>query len=61
QKEYFLTHTPEGNVSMETEFLEPTSKLGVIHTFPSNDYFIDIGIPSDYERAQDEFKRFEDR
>jgi D-glycero-alpha-D-manno-heptose 1-phosphate guanylyltransferase len=61
QKEYFLNHTPEGNFSMETEFLEPTSKLGVIHTFPSNDYFIDIGIPSDYERAQDEFKRFEDR
>ena len=61
QKEYFLNHTPEGNFSMETEFLEPTSKLGIIHTFPSNDYFIDIGIPSDYERAQDEFKRFENR
>ena len=61
QKEYFLNHTPEGNFSMETEFLEPTSKLGIIHTFPSNDYFIDIGIPADYERAQDEFKRFENR
>ncbi len=61
RRKYFLENTPQGNFSMETEFLEPTSKLGVIHTFPSNDYFIDIGIPSDYERAQDEFKRFENR
>jgi D-glycero-alpha-D-manno-heptose 1-phosphate guanylyltransferase len=28
--------------------------------FPSSGYFIDIGIPSDYKKAQDEFQQFTD-
>jgi len=28
--------------------------------FPAKGYFLDIGIPEDYMKAQDEFRRFED-
>ena len=45
--------------SFETEFLE--TKYNVMHFggFISEGYFLDIGIPSDYDKAQTEFKAFE--
>lgn len=39
------------------EYFRTVEMLG----FPSEAYFLDIGIPSDYEKAKDEFKRFEYR
>lgn len=60
-REVFNHSTNEGKFSLETDFLEPLSKKAEIHAKISANYFIDIGIPQDFERAQDEFKRFENR
>ena len=40
--------------SFEKEFLEPQVPKGTLHGYTSNGYFIDIGIPDDYNRAQTE-------
>ncbi len=37
--------------SFETEFLNKNINTIKAHGFVSNDYFIDIGVPKDYERA----------
>lgn len=42
--------------SFETGFLHPESSKGRIFGFPSPGYFIDIGIPDDYFKAQIDFK-----
>jgi D-glycero-alpha-D-manno-heptose 1-phosphate guanylyltransferase len=58
---YFL-NTPAGQAfSIEEQFFKThLSKLRFCG-LKQNGYFIDIGIPEDYERAQDDFKRFEHR
>jgi D-glycero-alpha-D-manno-heptose 1-phosphate guanylyltransferase len=43
--------------SFETEVLQQQVKHGNIYGFIYDDYFIDIGIPEDYARAQDEFDK----
>lgn len=50
-KKYFLEHAPHGAFSLEQDFFShlPAKKLIKGHEF--NDYFIDIGVPADYERA----------
>ena len=40
--------------SMENDVLQPLSKLGKISGMTCDNYFIDIGIPEDYERASRE-------
>jgi D-glycero-alpha-D-manno-heptose 1-phosphate guanylyltransferase len=40
--------------SFEKEFLEPQVVLGNLSGYTSEGYFIDIGIPEDYDRAQTE-------
>ncbi len=40
--------------SFEKDFLEPYSQQEMVYGFVQNGYFIDIGIPEDYERAQRE-------
>ena len=52
----FLTKNFPEKFSFETEYLYPASGKGQIFGFPSQGYFIDIGIPSDYEKAQLDFK-----
>ena len=49
--------------SFETEVLQKQSKALNVNGFVCDGYFIDIGIPEDYERANKEFDklRFEDR
>lgn len=42
--------------SFETEVLYPLSKLGKVYGFKHDDYFIDIGIPDDYNKANVDFK-----
>ncbi len=44
-----------GKFSLEKEILEPLVKQGDIYAVPSPGYFIDIGIPTDYEKAQSDF------
>ena len=43
---------------MEKDFLEKYVDLKAFYAFPSNGYFIDIGIPEDYEKANKEFGKF---
>jgi len=40
--------------SFETDFLQPYVEHIQVHGFISEGYFIDIGIPADYQRAQHE-------
>jgi D-glycero-alpha-D-manno-heptose 1-phosphate guanylyltransferase len=44
-----------GKFSLEKDFFEPEVNTGKLAGFPSNGYFIDIGIPEDYLRAQNDF------
>lgn len=54
---HFLATKPETPFSFEKEVLEKHSN---IRAFVSDFYFIDIGIPADYEKAQTEFAKFGD-
>jgi D-glycero-alpha-D-manno-heptose 1-phosphate guanylyltransferase len=44
--------------SFETEFLQPKAAEGHVNSFVSDGYFIDIGIPEDYAKANEDFKDF---
>jgi D-glycero-alpha-D-manno-heptose 1-phosphate guanylyltransferase len=44
--------------SFEVEFLEKYHHQKTIYGLPFENYFIDIGVPLDYERAKTELKRF---
>lgn len=58
-KEHYLAHTPNSaNFSIEKDFFEKHAGSGLLYGFAYEGYFIDIGIPEDYLRAQDDFKRF---
>ena len=56
----FLTGTafPE-SFSLEKDCFEQYYRDIPILGFPSEGYFLDIGIPEDYHRAQDEFRKLE--
>jgi D-glycero-alpha-D-manno-heptose 1-phosphate guanylyltransferase len=45
--------------SLEKDFFEPNLKKLKMMGYVSSGYFIDIGIPEDYQKAKDDFKRFE--
>ncbi|MFT4063005.1 MAG: nucleotidyltransferase family protein [Edaphocola sp.] len=42
--------------SFEKDFLEPETLNGSLQGYVSDTYFIDIGIPEDYYKAQEDFK-----
>ncbi len=42
--------------SFETDVMEPGASRGTIYGYPFGDYFIDIGIPTDYAKANEDFK-----
>lgn len=42
--------------SFERDYFERYVAEGNMYGFVSNEYFIDIGIPSDFEKAQEDFK-----
>ncbi|MCX6250979.1 MAG: nucleotidyltransferase family protein [Bacteroidetes bacterium] len=46
--------------SIEKDCFEKFCKEARIFGYLSRGYFLDIGIPEDYQKAQDDFKRFED-
>lgn len=51
-KEYFQSFTFPSIFSFEKDFLEKQVENGRIAGLPQDSYFIDIGIPEDYNRAQ---------
>lgn len=56
---FFMENCPEEDVfSLEKDFFEKNVDNFGFFAFPCEGYFIDIGIPEDYQRAQDEFKEF---
>lgn len=54
-KSAFLAQTGEGAFSFETDYLQPHVSDGTLYGCSCEQYFIDIGIPSDYEKAQLDF------
>ena len=44
--------------SLEKDFFEQEAKTGKLAGFQTTGYFIDIGIPDDYSRAQNDFLKF---
>lgn len=58
-RELYLYKTDEANAfSIEKDFYETKIKEIHIFGFEYAGYFIDIGIPEDYKKAQDDFKGF---
>lgn len=58
-KEVYLKKTQANkNFSIEKDFFEKKIKELNISGFVYQGYFIDIGIPEDYEKAQNDFKEF---
>lgn len=45
---------PPERFSFETDVLQPLAGRGLVHGYTDNGYFIDIGVPEDYERANRE-------
>lgn len=55
-KQFFLSHIPSQKIfSFEKDFLEKNYSRHTFGVFKTDAYFIDIGIPEDYHRAQNEF------
>lgn len=57
-KELYLKTTPSGNFSIEKDFFEKQLDKLSIKGFEFTGYFIDIGIPEDYTKAQHDLKGF---
>jgi D-glycero-alpha-D-manno-heptose 1-phosphate guanylyltransferase len=56
---FFLENSPQQEAfSLEKDFLEKFVEKFAFFAFVSDSYFIDIGIPEDFNRAQNEFERF---
>jgi D-glycero-alpha-D-manno-heptose 1-phosphate guanylyltransferase len=56
-KRHFLDFSFPEVFSVEKDFLETEYINGNFYGFPCSDYFIDIGIPGDYSKAQTDFKK----
>lgn len=52
----FLSKDRPAKFSFEKDYLEPGAGSGSLYGFVSDSYFIDIGIPADYEQAGVDFK-----
>lgn len=56
-KERFLSNNFPDKFSFEKDFLEVKVSSGIIGGSPQDEYFIDIGIPEDYNKAQTELQQ----
>ena len=61
EKGFLMDPGFRGRFSIEKDCFEQCYATSRMFGFPSEGYFLDIGIPEDYQRAQDEFKQFEIR
>ncbi len=59
RKDFFLNQALPEKFSLEKDFFEKIYLQHPIYANKCYQYFIDIGIPEDYERAQEEFRAFE--
>ena len=59
-KDFLLSSIFPEKFSIEKDCFEKYFKQSKFFGFPSRGYFLDIGIPDDYYRAQNDFRRFED-
>lgn len=58
-KNYYLQQSKAGQAfSIERDFFPSQASITSLNGYEFDGYFIDIGIPEDYTRAQDEFKGF---
>lgn len=53
-RDFFLKHDFPEVFSFEKDFMEQYAGKEDFYAYPCENYFIDIGIPEDYERAQKE-------
>jgi len=58
-KRFFESQNLPDKFSLEKDFFEKIYKTEKIYGILCRQYFIDIGVPEDYKKAQDEFKDFE--
>ena len=61
KKQFFENTPPDKNFSIEKDFFETQLTNLSIYGFEFSGYFIDIGIPEDYLKAQHDFKEFKYR
>jgi D-glycero-alpha-D-manno-heptose 1-phosphate guanylyltransferase len=59
-KEFFEKSKFPEKFSMEKDCFEKCFEQTRIYSYISKGYFLDIGIPEDYQKAQDDFREFED-
>lgn len=57
EKAYLTEHAPETKYSFEKAILEPSATQGIVSGCICDAYFIDIGIPEDYQKANQDFSR----
>jgi len=50
-----------GKFSLEKDLFEKICHQHPVYAFPSGGYFLDIGVPEDYRKANDDFTSFSDR
>ncbi len=58
-KDFFLRQALPEKFSLEKDLFEKIYLKHPVYAHKCYQYFIDIGIPEDYERAQEEFRAFE--
>lgn len=58
-KAFFQSFNLPDKFSLEKDFFEKYYSQYKLYGIMCRQYFIDIGVPEDYARAQDEFKEFE--
>jgi D-glycero-alpha-D-manno-heptose 1-phosphate guanylyltransferase len=59
RKEWFLDNSPSDKFSIEKDLFEHNANKHTLFGMVCKQYFIDIGIPEDYEKAQNDFITFE--
>ena len=59
KRDLFATFELPKKFSIEEDFLKKYTTSLKIHAYISEAYFIDIGIPADYQRAQSEMRQYE--
>ena len=57
EKDFFSSHPFPEKFSMEKDAFEQYYQTDPIFGFAYDSYFLDIGIPEDYQKAQDEFQK----
>jgi D-glycero-alpha-D-manno-heptose 1-phosphate guanylyltransferase len=61
EKMFLMEPHFRGKFSIEKDCFEQFFGSSRMFGLPARGYFLDIGIPGDYKKAQDEFKGFKDR